>query len=76
MLSSSMGRHSSLILRLDKYSNFGVPIVAQWKQTRLVSMRRRVLSLVPPSGLKIWHCFELLCILQMQLGSGIAVAVV
>ena len=31
-------------------------------------------SLAPLSGLRIWHCLELWCRSQMQLGSGIAVA--
>ena len=36
----------------------------------------RVQSLASLSGSGIWHCRELWCRLQMQLGSGIAVAVV
>ena len=31
---------------------------------------------VPLSGLRIWHCLELWCRSQTQLGSGVAVAVV
>ena len=52
----------------------GVPILAQWQQTWLVSMRMRVQSLAPLGGLRIWHCCELWCRLQMQLGSHVAVA--
>ena len=48
--------------------------MAQQKQTQLVSMRMRVQSLAPLSGLRIQHCRELWCRLQMWLGSGIAVA--
>ena len=28
------------------------------------------------NGLRIWHCHKLWCILQIQLGSGVAVSVV
>ena len=52
----------------------GVPIVAQWKQTQLVSMRR-VQSLASLSGSRIRCCHELWCRSQTQLGSGVAVAV-
>ena len=38
-------------------------------------MRMQVQSLASLSGLRIWSCRELWCRLQMQLGSGIAVAV-
>ena len=48
----------------------GVPIVAQQKQTRLVSMRMQVQYLALLSGLRIWHCCELWC-----LRSGVPVAV-
>ena len=54
----------------------GVPIMAQWKQTWLVSMRTQVQSLASLSGLKIWCCHELWWKLQMWLRSSIAVAVV
>ena len=46
----------------------GVPIVAQWKWTWLVSIRRRVQSLASFSGLRIWLCHELWCRLQTRLG--------
>ena len=39
-------------------------------------MRFQVRSLTLLSGLRIWHCRELWCKVQTQLGSGIAVAVV
>ena len=37
-------------------------------------MRTQVQSLASLSGLRIWHCPELWCRLQMQLGSCVAVA--
>ena len=58
-----------------EFNRARVPTVTQWKETRLVSMRRRVQSLALLSGLKIQRCRELWCRLQMQLGSGVAVAV-
>ena len=51
--------------------NTGVPVVAQQKRIRL-----RVRSLASLSGLRIQCYRELWCRSQMQLGSGIAVAVV
>ena len=37
----------------------GVPIVAQWKQIRLGTVRLRVPSLASLSELRIQHCHEL-----------------
>ena len=54
----------------------GVPVVAQWLQTQLVSMRMRVGPLALLSGLGIQHCHELWCRSQTWLGSQVAVAVV
>ena len=53
----------------------GVPIVAQWKRLRWVSMRTQVGSLALVSGLRIWRCCELLWRWQARLGCGVAVAV-
>ena len=53
-----------------------VPIVAQWKQIQLGTMRLQVRSLASISGLRIRRCQELWCRSQTWLGSGIAVAVV
>ena len=39
----------------------GVPIVAQWKQIRLETVRLRVPSLALDSGLRILPCHELWC---------------
>ena len=39
-------------------------------------MRMQVQSLASLSELRIWHCHELWCRSQMQLGSSVAVAVV
>ena len=54
----------------------GVSTVAQWKQSRLVSMRMRVWPLPSLSGSGIQRGHELWCRSQTQLGSCIAVAVV
>ena len=56
--------------------SYGVPIVAQQKPIRLGTIRLQVQSLALLSGLRIQHCYELWCRLQMQLGSGVAVAMV
>ena len=50
--------------------------MAQWKRTRLVSMRMQVQSLASLSGLRNRCCCELWCRSQMWLGSGTAMAVV
>ena len=39
-----------------------------------MSVRLRVRSLTSLSGLRIWRCHKLLCRLQLQLGSDVAVA--
>ena len=52
----------------------GVPVVVQWKQIQLVSVRTQVWSLASLSGLRIWCCHEMWCRSQMQLGSDMAVA--
>ena len=44
-------------------------------QARLGFMRMWVPSLALFSGLRIWHCHELWCGLQVRLGSCVAVAV-
>ena len=55
----------------------GVPVVAQWV-TNLTRNHEVAGStgcgLTAHSGLKIPHCHELWCRSQMQLGSGVAVA--
>ena len=53
----------------------GVPIVVQWKQTQLGTMRLPVQSLALLGGLRMQHCCELWCRSQTQLGSSVAVAV-
>ena len=50
--------------------------MAQWKRTRLASLRTNVLSLAFLSGFKDLACHELWCKLQTWLGSDIAMAVV
>ena len=54
----------------------GVPLIAQWKQIPLRSMRTQVQSLALLSELRIWHCCELWCRSQTRLRSGIAVTAV
>ena len=52
-----------------------VPVVAQRvKKPNIMSMRRWVQSLASLSGLRIQHCCELQCNLQMQLGLSVAMA--
>ena len=48
----------------------GVPVVAQWKGTRLVTMNMRVWSLASLGGLRIWHCSELWCRWQIMAWSA------
>ena len=47
-----------------------------WKRILLVSVRMWVQSLALLNGLRIQHCYELWCKLQMRPGSPVAVAVV
>ena len=51
----------------------GVPVVAQWKQIQLGTMRLWVQSLASFSGLRIWCCRELWCRAKMWLESLVAV---
>ena len=57
-----------------KMAMVGIPVMAQRKQISLASMRTQLRSLASLSGLRIQHCCELWCRLQMRLGSGVAVA--
>ena len=50
----------SVIIQVYKKC-LGVPIVVQWKQIRLGTVRLRVLSLASLSGLRIRRCCELWC---------------
>ena len=59
-----------------KNHDFGVPVLAQWKQIQLGTMRLQVQSLALLSGLRIWHCCELWCRSKMWLRSRVAVDVV
>ena len=54
----------------------GVPVAAQQKRIRLVSMRMQVQSLASLSGLRIWHCHKLWCRSQTWLRYCVAVAMV
>jgi len=49
---------------------------AETKGIQLGTMRLQVQSLASLTELRIWHCHELWCRLQMQLRSRVAVAVV
>ena len=51
------------------------PLWLSGLRNQLVSMRMQVRSLALLSGLRIWHCLELLCSSQMWLRSRVAVAV-
>ena len=57
-----------------KKEKIGVPGVAQWKWIWLASIRTQVWSWALLSELRIWHCREPWCMLQMWLRSGVAVA--
>ena len=59
-----------------KIKKKGVPVVAQWKRTWLVTVRTEIQSLALVSGLRIWRCHEMCCRSWARLGSGVAVAVV
>ena len=47
--------------------------MAQWVMNLTSIHELRVCSLAPLSGLRTWHCHELLCKSQMQLRSRVAV---
>ena len=55
-------------------TKLGVPVVAQWKQIRLGTVKFQVRSLTLLSGLRIWRCHELWCKSKTWLRSGVAVA--
>ena len=57
------------------YLDLEFPLWLRALRTQLVSMRMQVLLLASLSGLRIRRCHELWCRSQMQLGSGVAVAV-
>ena len=66
-------RKSKCVL-LSKRSQSG-EFMEQWKRIQLESMRIRVRSLASLNGLRIRHCHELWCRLQMWPGSHVTVAV-
>ena len=57
-----------------KKKNIGVPVMAQWLMHPTRNHEVVVRSLALLSGLRIRRYRELWCKLQMQLGSGVAVA--
>ena len=73
--SSSVHHNASILHKNIKTKQMGVPIVAQWKGTQLVSMKMQVQYLTSLSGLNIWHCSKPWHRLQMWLGSGVAMPV-
>ena len=72
-LSRSQNR-TQLYVVYKKFT-FRVPVVVHQKRIQLGTMRLCVQSLVSLSGLRIWHCHEQWCRLQMRLRSCIAVTV-
>ena len=42
-----------------KYYYSGAPVVVQWKQIQLGTMRMQVRSLALLSGLRVWCCYKL-----------------
>ena len=62
------------IFLLAEKGKRGVLVVAQRSWTQLASLRRQMWSPASLSGLRIRHCYELWCRLQMRLGSCVAVA--
>ena len=75
LLIASLLTYNSHTIKFKVYT-LGVPIVAQWKWTQLVSMSMWVWSLASLSALSTWDCYELWYKSQMWLRSYIAVAVV
>ena len=63
-------RRRGLLLRI----RFRSPVVAQWVKGLMLSARMRVQTLALLSGLRILSCCEQWHRLQMQVGSGVAVA--
>ena len=64
--------------KLSKIKNLfllGIPAVVQQSQRRMVSMRMQIQTLASFSGLRIQHCYELWCRLQMWLRSYLPVVV-
>ena len=62
--------------KISSLSNsWAVPLWLRGLRTRLISMRKHVLSQALPSGLRIPLCHKLQCRSQMRLRSRIAVAV-
>ena len=68
-------RYMKGLAYLKNRATTGVPVMVQWKQIRLVTVRLWAWSLASPSGLRIWYCPELWCRSQLGLGSCDAVAV-
>ena len=76
--SSSIPKKEDRREHLAQYNSsiVGVPVMFQWKHTRLASMNLQIQSLASHSGLRIQRCRELWCRSQTQLRSHIAVTMV
>ena len=59
----------------QNYTGHGIPVMVQWRQIQLGTMRLRASSLESLSGLRIWHCRELWYRSQMCLRFNVTVAV-
>ena len=60
----------SVNIQVSSFMEF--PIIVQWEQVQLVSMRMKVQSLASLGGLRIWCCHELWCRSKMWLRCRIA----
>ena len=65
----------SYMHKMFRNAKCGVPIMVQWKQIQLGTVRLQIYSLASLNGLRMLLCPELWCKSQMRLRSGVAVAV-
>ena len=59
VLNDGHGVHVDMPNYQFKFSKSEVPVMEQWKQIQLGSMRLQLRSLASISGLRIWCCQEL-----------------
>ena len=74
VMKTKLGNITVVVSYIQNERTAGVPVMMQQKQIRLGIMRLWVRPLALLSGLRIQHCCELWCRSQMQLRSGVAVA--
>ena len=74
LITNWMLQKKRLVNLKDLTIETGVHIGVQQKRIQLGTMRLPFPSLASLSGLRIWRCQELWYSSQMQLGSGVAVA--